>query len=247
MTKRMLIDASHPEETRVVVLDGNRVEEFDLETATRRPLKGNMPSISVACHGGIEVKCHPGPRPATNCVRRVTRPCGAPSWRLWCPAPAATAAGGFPGRIARLATRGLKAGRAAVSNGRGPGLEPGRRSCPPRLPWFSRVPSCRVRQRGDGCAHGPNRPQPASGPPHSVAGPPVPGTVATPRPFKGYRGRDQARPPRACTALCAVRGPPSEDDRRRMPKDAAPRFRLRPGPAIPLRRRPRRGAEHRRP
>ncbi len=42
MTKRMLIDASHPEETRVVVLDGNRVEEFDLETATRKPLKGNI-------------------------------------------------------------------------------------------------------------------------------------------------------------------------------------------------------------
>ena len=42
MTKRMLIDASHPEETRVVVLDGNRLEEFDLETATRRPLKGNI-------------------------------------------------------------------------------------------------------------------------------------------------------------------------------------------------------------
>src|SRR6186997_1279009 len=42
MPKRMLIDASHPEETRVVVLDGNRVEEFDLETATKRPLKGNI-------------------------------------------------------------------------------------------------------------------------------------------------------------------------------------------------------------
>ncbi|WP_198373516.1 Rne/Rng family ribonuclease, partial [Roseomonas rosulenta] len=42
MTKRMLIDASHPEETRVVVLDGNRIEEFDLETATRRALKGNI-------------------------------------------------------------------------------------------------------------------------------------------------------------------------------------------------------------
>ncbi|GGG27228.1 hypothetical protein GCM10010964_13940 [Caldovatus sediminis] len=42
MTKRMLIDASHPEETRVVVLDGNRLEEFDLETAHRRPLKGNI-------------------------------------------------------------------------------------------------------------------------------------------------------------------------------------------------------------
>ena len=42
MTKRMLIDASHPEETRVVVLDGNRIEEFDLETVTRKPLKGNI-------------------------------------------------------------------------------------------------------------------------------------------------------------------------------------------------------------
>ena len=29
MTKRMLIDASHPEETRVVIVDGSRVEEFD--------------------------------------------------------------------------------------------------------------------------------------------------------------------------------------------------------------------------
>jgi ribonuclease E len=42
MTKRMLIDASHPEETRVVVLDGTRLEEFDLETAGRKPLKGNI-------------------------------------------------------------------------------------------------------------------------------------------------------------------------------------------------------------
>jgi len=42
MTKRMLIDASHAEETRVVVLDGNRLEEFDLEAASRLPLKGNI-------------------------------------------------------------------------------------------------------------------------------------------------------------------------------------------------------------
>ncbi len=42
MAKKMLVDASHPEETRVVVLDGNRVEEFDYESATRRPLKGNI-------------------------------------------------------------------------------------------------------------------------------------------------------------------------------------------------------------
>jgi ribonuclease E len=42
MTKRMLIDASHAEETRVVVLDGNRLEDFDLETATKKQLKGNI-------------------------------------------------------------------------------------------------------------------------------------------------------------------------------------------------------------
>jgi len=42
MSKKMLVDASHPEETRVVVLDGNRVEEFDYESASRRPLKGNI-------------------------------------------------------------------------------------------------------------------------------------------------------------------------------------------------------------
>src|SRR5690348_13887541 len=42
MSKRMLIDASHPEETRVVVVDGSRVEEFDFEAAAKRPLKGNI-------------------------------------------------------------------------------------------------------------------------------------------------------------------------------------------------------------
>jgi len=42
MTKRMLIDASHAEETRVVVLDGNRLEDFDVETSARRHLKGNI-------------------------------------------------------------------------------------------------------------------------------------------------------------------------------------------------------------
>ncbi|MCZ6861741.1 MAG: Rne/Rng family ribonuclease [Alphaproteobacteria bacterium] len=42
MVKRMLIDATHPEETRVVVVNGNKLEEFDFETATRRQLKGNV-------------------------------------------------------------------------------------------------------------------------------------------------------------------------------------------------------------
>jgi ribonuclease E len=42
MTKRMLIDATHAEETRVVVLDGNRLEDFDVETQSRKQLKGNI-------------------------------------------------------------------------------------------------------------------------------------------------------------------------------------------------------------
>ncbi len=42
MANKMIIDASHPEETRVVVLRGNRVEEFDFELASKRPLRGNI-------------------------------------------------------------------------------------------------------------------------------------------------------------------------------------------------------------
>ena len=42
MAKRMLIDATHPEETRVVVLNGNRLEEFDFETSTKKQVKGNI-------------------------------------------------------------------------------------------------------------------------------------------------------------------------------------------------------------
>src|SRR5215469_7420571 len=42
MTKRMLIDAAHPEESRVVVLDGNRLVEFDYETSTKKQIKGNI-------------------------------------------------------------------------------------------------------------------------------------------------------------------------------------------------------------
>ncbi len=42
MAKKMLIDAAHPEETRVAVLDGSRVEDFDFEVASRRQLRGNI-------------------------------------------------------------------------------------------------------------------------------------------------------------------------------------------------------------
>ncbi|MFN4203486.1 MAG: ribonuclease E/G [Tabrizicola sp.] len=42
MSKKMLIDATHPEETRVVVVDGNKVEEFDFETVNKRQIAGNI-------------------------------------------------------------------------------------------------------------------------------------------------------------------------------------------------------------
>ena len=42
MATRMLIDAAHPEETRVVVVRGTRLEEFDFESATKQQLKGNI-------------------------------------------------------------------------------------------------------------------------------------------------------------------------------------------------------------
>src|SRR5690242_2218643 len=42
MANKMLVDATHPEETRVVVLRGNRVHEFDFESASRKQLRGNI-------------------------------------------------------------------------------------------------------------------------------------------------------------------------------------------------------------
>jgi ribonuclease E len=42
MTKRMLIDTAHPEETRVVVVNGTRIEDFDVETSTKKQIKGNI-------------------------------------------------------------------------------------------------------------------------------------------------------------------------------------------------------------
>src|SRR3974377_902104 len=47
MANKMLIDATHPEETRVVVLRGNRVEEFDFAPAERNKLRGNTDLAKV--------------------------------------------------------------------------------------------------------------------------------------------------------------------------------------------------------
>jgi ribonuclease E len=42
MVQRMLIDATQPEETRVVVHNGDRIEDFDYETSSKKQLKGNI-------------------------------------------------------------------------------------------------------------------------------------------------------------------------------------------------------------
>ncbi|MGB6117180.1 MAG: ribonuclease E/G, partial [Mesorhizobium sp.] len=42
MPDKMLIDSSHPEETRVVVTHGNRIEEFDFESSDKKQLRGNI-------------------------------------------------------------------------------------------------------------------------------------------------------------------------------------------------------------
>jgi len=47
MTKRMLIDATHPEETRVAVVSGNRLEEYDYENVLRKQLKSNIYLVKV--------------------------------------------------------------------------------------------------------------------------------------------------------------------------------------------------------
>jgi len=41
-TNKMIIDAAHPEETRVAVLSGNRLQDFDVESVSRKQIKGNI-------------------------------------------------------------------------------------------------------------------------------------------------------------------------------------------------------------
>src|SRR4051812_50014229 len=93
MPKRMLIDATHPEETRVVVINGTRLEEFDFESSTKRQVKGNIylakvtrvePSLQAAFieYGGKRpgvlafLQNHPGyfPTPATAPMRSAGAP-----------------------------------------------------------------------------------------------------------------------------------------------------------------------------
>src|ERR1700709_126230 len=54
-TKRMLVDGTHPEETRIVVTNGNRLEEFDFESQSRRQLRGNI-YLAKAPRGGPSLR-----------------------------------------------------------------------------------------------------------------------------------------------------------------------------------------------
>ena len=63
----MLIDASHPEETRVVIVDGNRVEELDFESSNKLQIRGNVylarvgrvePSLQAAFVDSLKLQRH---------------------------------------------------------------------------------------------------------------------------------------------------------------------------------------------
>ena len=80
MPNKMLIDATHPEETRVVVLRGHRVEEFDFESANRKQLRGNIylakvtrvePSLQAAFvdYGGIATASSPSAKSIPTTTR----------------------------------------------------------------------------------------------------------------------------------------------------------------------------------
>ena len=53
MPKKMLIDASHREETRVAVISGSKVEDFDFESLSKRPLRGNIYLDCRLCVDGL--------------------------------------------------------------------------------------------------------------------------------------------------------------------------------------------------
>ncbi len=89
MADKMLIDAAHPEETRVVVVKGNRVEEFDFESEHKKQIKGNIylakvtrvePSLQAAFveyggnRHGDEPHEHTGPEDAELVVGTASEP-----------------------------------------------------------------------------------------------------------------------------------------------------------------------------
>ena len=125
MSRNMLIDAAHPEETRVVVLDGSRLEEFDFESAQRKQLRGNIylakvtrvePSLQAAFieyggnrHGFLAFnEIHPDyyqiPHADREALMREAEAAGDADEEDHAAAAPASASGGRPKRMARSAT-----------------------------------------------------------------------------------------------------------------------------------------------
>ena len=174
MAKRMLIDAAHPEETRVVVLSGNRLEEFDFESSTKKQVKGNIylakvtrvePSLQAAFvdyggnrHGFLAFSeihpgllPHPGQRPVGSRRRAGTsRPAAAR--RMAATMPACRSPRHCPNRC-----RCRKLPRGTTT-------PPPRKSEPPRAPGRQRARGAPLRRtcrapRGRSRADMPNRRQ----------------------------------------------------------------------------------------
>ena len=166
MADKMLIDATHPEETRVVVLRGNRVEEFDFESANRKQLRGNIylakvtrvePSLQAAFveyggnrHGFLAFsEIHPdyyqipvADRQALIGEARAARAVPMPTTAA-AAAPTVTALRSPPRRAAQhRSPAGARRQRAATGN-----LRPG----PPKFRRRSRRADCRRNNAGTVC------------------------------------------------------------------------------------------------
>ena len=95
----MLIDSTHAEETRVVVLDGNRLEDFDVETAAKKQLKGNIylakvvrvePSLQAAfVDTAAGVTASSRSAKSTPTTTKSPSPTGSACWRCRKPRPGA--------------------------------------------------------------------------------------------------------------------------------------------------------------
>ena len=130
MANKMLIDASHPEETRVVVLRGNRVEEFDFEAANRKQLRGNIYLAKVT---------------------RVEPSLQAASWNMAATATASSPSRKFTRTITRsrspTASRFLKKKRASIATRTMTTTRSAVRAAAAAATKSARVPSQRVGSR----------------------------------------------------------------------------------------------------
>ena len=68
MTKKLLIDAHQPEETRVVLPNGNKIEEFDYVNTSFKQLKGNVYLARVTAEPSLQAACRIWRQPPRLCL-----------------------------------------------------------------------------------------------------------------------------------------------------------------------------------